>query len=125
MAKKTITLDSFEALYAHECPEAAAKKAEAERKAKENERRQKARAQMAKRYKELAEGAAALRRIASSHQSYSSYVEFENHIRAYKPYKSQEALMVLKDMRNMGFESLDEELFDSQMQYYIDSLEDM
>lgn len=53
---KLITLDSFEALYAHECPEAAAKKAETERKAKDNERRQKARAQIAKRYKELAEG---------------------------------------------------------------------
>lgn len=33
--------------------------------------------------------------------------------------------MVLKDMRKMGFETLDEELFDSQMQHYIDSLNDM
>lgn len=122
---KTITFNSFEALFAHECPEAAAKKAEAERTAKENERRQKARAQMAKRYKELVEGAVALRCIAMSHLTYCSYKEFEDHIKAYQPYKSQEALMVLKDIKNMGFESLDEELFASQMQYYIDSLNDM
>lgn len=123
---KTITLDSFEALFAHECPKEAAKKAEAERKAEANQERQKE-AQRVKKmfhdtYKALAEGAACLWRIAKT-QHFTSYEQYENYLNKYKPAKMKQASKVLKELKLMGYDIIDEDCVECQLNYYFDSLE--
>lgn len=123
---KPIILNSFEALFAHECPEEAAKKAEAERKAEANRERQKEAQRVKKMFHDtyigLAEGAACLWRIAKA-QHFTSYEQYEDYLNKYKPAKMKQASKVLKELKLMGYDIIDEDCVECQMNDYLDSLE--
>lgn len=128
MKATTKTFTSFKDLFADQCPERAAKLAEGERRAKENEARQKAAAtakkQAAETYRRLAEGAACLWRISRRHK-YTKYEEYAKILNEVHPPKEKYALQALKDMQTMGISDFSEESLESQMHYYLDSLNDL
>lgn len=120
--KATKKFSSFEELYAAQHPVEAANLAEAKRRAEANEARQKARAEARRVYKELAEGARALWRIAEI-TGYETYDEYVALIKNTNPPKGKQMLCVLKDMRGMVGD-FSAESIDSQLQYYLDSQEE-
>jgi len=128
MKATTKTFTSFKDLFADQCPERAAKLTEGERRVKENEARQKAAAtakkQAAETYRRLAEGAACLWRI-SRRDGYATYEEYAKILDKEHPAKEKEAWLALKDMRTMGFSDFSEDSLETQMHYYLDSLENL
>ena len=119
---KTITLNSFEALFAHECPEEAAKKAEAEANREHQKEAQRVKKMFHDTYIGLAEGAACLWRIAKT-QHFTSYEQYEDYIHKNKPEKMKQAFKVLKELKLMGYDLIDEDCLECQMNDYLDSLE--